>query len=125
MDSRVRLAVVRAWFLVGAIACLPADNLIAQTALPSPWLAADVGAPAPSGTSSFDGQTMSVTVGGARIGGTSDQFRFVYQQIAGNVEVTARVDSVFYASALSSAGVMIRSSLAANSIDGAVLASAG
>src|SRR5262249_23184645 len=47
------------------------------------------------------------------------------QQITGDVEVTARVDSIFYAAAASSAGVMIRSSLAANSVNAAALASAG
>ncbi len=49
---------------------------------------------------------------------TSDQFRFVYQALSGDVEVIARVDSLTNVQAYTNAGVMIRGSLAANAIHG-------
>src|SRR5262249_38620626 len=110
--------------ILGSVSCFSAAQLFAQTP-PAPWLTANVGSPSPAGSSTFDGQTGTLTAGGTRIGGSSDQFYFIYQPIAGNVEVTARVDSIFYAAASSSAGVMIRSSLNANAVYGAALASAG
>jgi regulation of enolase protein 1 (concanavalin A-like superfamily) len=101
-------------------------DLAAQTAsLPSPWLATDVGSPVPSGASSFDQATFNITVGGNRIGGSSDHFHFVYQPISGNVEVTARVDSVSHTDTNSAAGVMIRDSLNSNAAHGSALVSAG
>ena len=92
--------------------------------LPAPWLATDLGDPVPAGTSSFDQWTFSITVGGNHTGGSSDHFHFVYQPFVGDVEVTARVDSVSYADASSVAGVMIRSAPASNATYGAVLVSA-
>src|SRR5436190_1097054 len=92
--------------------------------LPAPWLATDLGDPVPAGTSSFDQGTFSITVGGNHTGGSSDHFHFVYQPFVGDVEVTARVDSVSYADASSVAGVMIRSAPASNATYGAVLVSA-
>src|SRR5262245_21824103 len=102
MNSRSRLQTLRVSLLIGSMACFSAADLFAQ-APPAPWQTANVGSPSPAGTSTYDGQAFSVTVGGTRIDGGSDQFHFVYQQIAGNVEVTARVDSVFYAAAASTA----------------------
>ena len=100
-------------------------DLAAQGApLPAPWLATDLGSPVPAGTSSSDQGTFNITVGGNRTGGSSDHFHFVYQPFVGDVEVTARVDSVSYADASSVAGVMIRSAPASNATYGAVLVSA-
>jgi regulation of enolase protein 1 (concanavalin A-like superfamily) len=92
--------------------------------LPAPWLATDLGDPVPAGRSSFDQGTFSITVGGNHTGGSSDHFHFVYQPFVGDVEVTARVDSVSYADASSVAGVMIRSAPASNATYGGVLVSA-
>ena len=106
-------------FLAGA----NATQLFAQ--VPSPWAARDVGSPAITGSVSFDQGQFTVTAAGSDIWGTSDQFQFVYQQITGDVDVVARVDSVTMAHAWSKAGVMIRSSLAANAAHGFALVSAG
>src|SRR5947208_678107 len=122
----LRLLTVRVSLAIAVLACGFAGQLAGQTTpLPAPWLAADVGSPSPAGTSSFNQGALSVTVGGNRIGGTSDQFHFVYQQISGNVDVIARVDSIAYTNQQSSSGVMIRSSLAANAAHASALASAG
>ena len=93
--------------------------------LPAPWSARDIGNPAIPSTGSFDQGTFTITAAGADIGGQSDQFNFIYQQIPGDVEVIARVDSVSAAHAWSKSGVMIRSSLAADAAHGYALVSAG
>src|SRR6185295_120674 len=51
---------------------------------------------------------------GANIGGTSDQFRFVYQPLAGDGQIVARVTSLTNTNALAKVGVMFREGLAAN-----------
>lgn len=106
-------------FFVGA----DAAQLFAQ--VPSPWTARDIGSPAIAGSVSFYQGQFTVTAAGSDIWGASDQFQFVYQQITGDVDVVARVDSVTMAHAWSKAGVMIRSSLAANAAHGFALVSAG
>jgi regulation of enolase protein 1 (concanavalin A-like superfamily) len=93
--------------------------------LPAPWSAQDVGGPAIGGSASFDQGTFSINASGSDIWGKSDQFTFVYQQITGDVEIVARVDSVTAANSWSKSGVMIRSSLAANAAHGYALVSAG
>ena len=97
----------------------------AQT-VPAPWSAVDIGGPAIAGqSSSTDGQAFNISAAGSDIWSSSDEFHFVYQPIDGDVEVYARVDAVSYAHAWSKAGVMIRSSLAANAAHGFALVSAG
>src|SRR5882672_6375002 len=77
--------------------------------LPSPWSAQDIGSPAIPGSASVNQGTFTITASGADIWGSSDQFSFIYQQVTGDVEVIARVDSVSAANAWSKTGVMIRS----------------
>ena len=93
--------------------------------LPSPWNAQDIGNPAIAGNVVFDQGTFSIDASGADIGGRSDQFTFIYQQVTGDVDVIARVNSVSSTDARSEAGVMIRNSLAANAANGYALVSAG
>src|SRR3954469_4707750 len=100
---------------------------VAQQAwsLPTPWSAQDIGNPAIAGTATVDQGTFTITASGSDIWGQSDQFTFVYQQVTGDVEVIARVDSISAAHAWSKSGVMIRSSLTANAAHGFALVSAG
>src|SRR5258708_34732026 len=95
--------------------------------LPSPWVGRHIGSPAIAGNDSFDPARKAFTIGaaGSDIWGTADQFHFVYQQISGDVDIIARVDSVLAADAWSKAGVMIRSSLSAGAAQGFALVSAG
>jgi regulation of enolase protein 1 (concanavalin A-like superfamily) len=113
MRRRVEYLVVCAFVCAMAIAAV--EILVAQTALPSPWTGVDIGAPSPAGTSSFSNQTFTVSASGVDIWGTTDQFRFVYQQVVGDVDVIARVDSLAAADPWSKAGVMIRADLSAAS----------
>jgi len=126
MFRQLRLPSLRVCLLIAILACGYAANLAAQAPpVPAPWLAVDVGGPSPAGTSSLVQGVLTVNVGGKGIAGNNDQFRFVYQQVAGDVAVTARVDSIANADPMSSTGVMIRSSLAANAAHGSALASSG
>jgi regulation of enolase protein 1 (concanavalin A-like superfamily) len=114
--------------LAAVALCRPAGFVQAQSsAVPSPWIASDIGSPTSAGSTTYDSNsgTFSIDAGGADIWGTSDQFRFVYQQVSGDVDVVARVDSLTQADVWSKAGVMIRSSLAANAAQGSALVSAG
>ncbi len=79
--------------------------------LPSPWADADVGAVPIAGSAQYANGTFTVKASGADIWGTADAFHFVYQPLAGNGSLTARVASVTPANAWSKAGVMIRETL--------------
>jgi regulation of enolase protein 1 (concanavalin A-like superfamily) len=70
------------------------------------------------------GATLTIDAAGEDIWGSSDQFHFVYQPVTGDVDVRARVDSLTAASEWSKAGVMIRSTLAANAAHGYALVAA-
>ena len=124
---RVRSAgrVTRVSLAALVVSCAITGRLSAQVT--SPWSARDIGAPTPTGSSSYDQATGSfaITAGGADIWSTSDKFHFVYQQLAGDVEIIARVDSITMANAWSKSGVMIRGSLAANAPHASAFVSAG
>ena len=111
-----------------AIWSLAVQSSYAQSStVPAPWSARDIGSPTPVGNGSYDqtSGTFSIDAGGADIWGTSDKFYFVYQQVSGDVDVVARVDSLTQADQWSKSGVMIRASLAANSAHAFSLVSAG
>jgi regulation of enolase protein 1 (concanavalin A-like superfamily) len=106
---------------------LAGPSLHAQSsAVPSPWSARDIGSPTPAGGSTYDQSsgTFTIDAGGSDIWGTSDKFHFVYQQVSGDVDVVARVDSITQADQWSKSGLMIRASLNANSAHAFALVSA-
>ena len=100
-----------------------AAPLSAQT-VPTPWTSRDIGAPALAGGASHASGVFSLQGAGTDIWNTSDQFHFVYQPIAGDAEIVARVDSLTLQHAWSKAGVMIRASLQAGAAHGFALVSA-
>src|SRR5206468_8295644 len=87
----------------------------AATGVPSPQTAADIGAPAIPGSTSYLSGKYTINAGGADIWDTSDQFHYVYQPVSGDVEIIARVTGLGAADGWSKAGVMVRESLNANS----------
>jgi Putative Ig domain/IPT/TIG domain/FG-GAP-like repeat len=93
-------------------------------ALPTPWLDQNVGSPALTGPATFAAGTFSVTAGGIDIWDKSDQFHFVYQSLAGDGEIVARVASLQNTDPWTKAGVMIRESLTANARNAFMLVSA-
>lgn len=82
--------------------------------LPAPWSNQDIGDAAIAGGASYDNGTFAVRGSGSDIGGFADGFQFVYQQVTGDIDVTARVADLQGAAAGAKAGVMIRESLAGN-----------
>ncbi len=90
---------------------------------PAPWTAADIGGPAQAGSTQYANGTYTVN-GGGEVGGTADQFQFVYRTASGDVDIRARVGSVQAVQAWSKAGVMVRESLAANAAMGMMFISA-
>ena len=77
---------------------------------PSPFSCADIGAPTPPGSQSYDPNSGTWTIGGggSDIAGTADQFRFVSAPLTGDGTVVARVATQANAGAQAKAGVMVR-----------------
>jgi regulation of enolase protein 1 (concanavalin A-like superfamily) len=96
------------------------------TSLPAGWTSSNIGTVGQSGSAGFiAGGSYVVGGSGTDIGGTSDSFRYVYQQITGNVQLTARVTSLGFTDPGAKAGVMLRTSLAANSVSAGMFVTAG
>ncbi|MEK7952547.1 LamG-like jellyroll fold domain-containing protein [Luteolibacter soli] len=87
--------------------------------LPAPWASQDIGAPGSDGYAGFDGSTYSVAGAGSGIVGTSDQFHFLSSSQTGDRVLVTRlltgaVNHDGTTSADAKAGLMFRSSAAAN-----------
>src|SRR5512132_2802904 len=117
--KRARYIPVLLGLLAGFSISIRRTAVAQQTwSLPAPWNVQDIGNPPIAGSVSFDQSTFTITATGSDIWGQSDQFTFIYQQVSGDVDVVARVDSLTASDAWAKAGVMIRSSLAANAAHG-------
>lgn len=94
-----------------------------DASLPSPWSSGDIGSPSIGGFSGYDSLAQSLTVngGGSDIGGTGDQFQYLYQSFSGDGSVIAHIASQTNSNTAAKAGVMIRQSLAANAANFAML----
>jgi hypothetical protein len=80
-----------------------------------PTTSVDIGQVAVAGSTSTANGVYTVRASGEDIWGTRDEFRFVYASLAGDGEITARVDSLTQTHPWSKAGVMIRESLSESS----------
>ena len=83
--------------------------------LPSPWVAADIGAVSAPGGASASSGVFTVEGSGEDIWDTADEFHYVYQTASGDCEIRARVTAVENTDSWAKAGVMIRETLNANS----------
>lgn len=83
-----------------------------QTGLPSPWVMSDVGTTGAAGSAGEAGGSFAIQGAGADIWGTTDAFAFVYQSLAGDGQIVARLATQQNTNAWAKAGVMIRESLA-------------
>jgi regulation of enolase protein 1 (concanavalin A-like superfamily) len=108
-------------------AALTGDGVLAAPApvetVPSPWATRDIGAVGVAGSASYASGRFTVR-GAGSVSGTADAFRFVYRPLSGDGTIIARVASVQNVQAWVKAGVMIRQSLAAESVHGFMLVSA-
>lgn len=77
----------------------------------------DIGNPTPAGSTNtiVDGRDYDITAGGTDIWANSDQFRFVYRQLTGDFDYSARVTDISQVDVGSMAGLMARESLNADS----------
>ena len=89
----------------------------AGTALPPPWVHANIGTAAGSPTTAFSGGQIAISGAGSTIGGssTSDNFRIVYLPVIGDCTITARLQSLTGTPDVR-AGVTLRESTATGSI---------
>lgn len=92
---------------------------------PSPWVAADVGAPGIAGTSSYDGGVFTLNATGNNIYSTADDFHFVYREWTGDGTLVARVSSLENTGNEPLAGVMFRATLDTGAIFAAMLKRVG
>jgi regulation of enolase protein 1 (concanavalin A-like superfamily) len=83
-------------------------------ALPTGWTSGDVGSPVQAGSAAYESGTFALTGSGTGISGYSDQFRFTYTRVDGDVDIVARVRDLGNTDTLAKAGVMIRDSLTPN-----------
>jgi hypothetical protein len=86
-----------------------------ETSLPSPWASADIGSPTIAGWAHGSGSSYTIGGSGADIGGTSDQFQYMYEPFTGNGTITAEVDTQDQTNVSAKSGVMFRNTLDANS----------
>ena len=93
-------------------------------ALPAPWQTVNVGATTGGGATTSGG-TWTVTGGGADIWGTADAFRYVYQPLAGDGTIVARVASLENVDPWTKAGLMIRQTLSAGSAHASMFVTPG
>ena len=93
--------------------------------LPDGWLTQDIGAVALTGDASSAGGTFTVSGAGADIWGTLDAFRFVYQPLARDGAIVARVGSVDGSEPWTKVGVMIRASAEADAAHAFMFVSLG
>jgi autotransporter-associated beta strand protein len=98
-----------------ASATADAGLQITVTALPLPWLTGNLGTGALVGSATYSAGTFSVA-GSGTFGGTSDKLRFIYQGLSGDGEIIAKISALQDTGTSSRVGVMIRDSLATNSM---------
>lgn len=90
---------------------------VGAATVPAPWQSHDIGTYGLPGSSTFEPVKGEFAVAGAGgdIWGTEDSFRFVNQQVTGDVQIVARVKSLQNTDPSAKAGIQIRQSLDANS----------
>ena len=87
---------------------------IGSSCFASPWKSADIG-DTKKGSTKEEGGKIIIEANGADIWGSADGCRYVYQEVSGDFEISARVVSLERANEWSKAGLMARQSLDANS----------
>lgn len=83
--------------------------------LPAPWGDQDIGTVGIAGSANDSGGTFTVVGSGAGITGTSDQFNFASQPLSGDGEISVQVTGLGTVAG-AQVGVMVRTSLATNSV---------
>jgi len=95
------------------------------TDLPTDLTQTDVGSPTQTGIALHREGTFTVGGNGSGVGGTSDQFCFLYKPAYGDCEIVARLFGMVYRQASAQAGIMIRESLSAGSKQASMILTSG
>ena len=74
------------------------------------WSSADIGSPALAGSDSLSNGVWTIAGSGSDIGGTADQFHFVWQPLTGDGGISAHVLAQTNTNSRARAGVMLRQS---------------
>src|SRR5207244_4949212 len=82
--------------------------------LPAPWTSQYVCSTGLAGSSTYSSGTFTVNGAGVKIWDTTDSFQYVSQPTTGDLTIVARVRSLQNTSTFAKAGIMLRSSTAAN-----------
>src|SRR6266480_42933 len=106
----------------GTLSIVTLDNVNISATAPTPpttcpagWSCNDIGYPVPAGSQYQSAGVWNILAGGNDIWGTSDQFRYVAQQLYADGGVSARITAQTNSSTWAKAGVMIRQSTNAGS----------
>ncbi|MDE3100445.1 MAG: RICIN domain-containing protein, partial [Verrucomicrobiota bacterium] len=91
------------------------------SSLPPGWTDADIGSVGLAGSASYSGGTYTVSGSGADIWTTADAFNYAWQSVSGDQTIIARVASENGTASYAKAGVMIRETTAADSVEASVL----
>jgi hypothetical protein len=75
----------------------------------------DIGSPTLAGSTSRDGQAVTIVAGGVDIWGGSDEFHFAWQKHTGDFDLAVRVESLIQTDLYTKAGLMARETLDADS----------
>jgi len=70
----------------------PRPNATPIVSLPAPWDDIDVGSVGVPGSATYSADSFTVSGSGQRIGGTSDEFNFVYQPYIGDADIEVHVE---------------------------------
>ncbi len=81
----------------------------------SPWTAVDIGNPLAGGQDGINTNSFDLYGDGSDIWGTSDSFRYAHQSRSGDLQLTAKVESLDNTDPWAKGGLMIRSTMATNS----------
>ncbi|MDF0605587.1 DUF1349 domain-containing protein [Neisseriaceae bacterium TC5R-5] len=98
-----------------------------KRALPLPWKKVDIGNLRIASSFLYEdiSNTFTLQAAGADIEGTNDEFCFIYKEISENITITTQVVSLDNTNNWAKAGLMIRSSLAANTSNAMLAITAG
>jgi uncharacterized repeat protein (TIGR03806 family) len=88
-------------------------NSFVPGGMPPPWQHQDIGTVGIAGSASFttNGGIFNVAASGNDIWNNADHFHFVYQNVSGDCDVSARVSSIANTHSWAKAGVMMRETL--------------
>jgi PKD repeat protein len=94
---------------------IPVGVTVVAGSLPPPWATRDIGGVGLAGSAGHLNGKFVMSGSGVDIWGSTDAFRYVYQTLTGDGQITARVAIQQNTNAWAKSGVMIRETLSSNS----------